>query len=161
MTERSYEGDAIVVHWNSELCIHTARCLRALPEVFDNQARPWVTVGAAGADEIARAVQQCPTAALTYTRTDGAAGEATPDVTTVTPLPNGPLLVRGALEVKDVDGATFLTSPRAALCRCGASQNQPFCDRSHVRTRFRDNPRVVPEERAAAECPDDVAVEPD
>ncbi len=157
MVQRDYASDAIVVHWNSELCIHTARCLQALPGVFDTSARPWIDVGNASADDIAAAIEQCPSGALTYTRTDGRPGEQRDRVTTVLPLPNGPLLVRGSLEVRDVDGETFLAGPRASLCRCGASQNQPFCDRSHVRIRFRDNPRVVGEERANAQSPDDVA----
>lgn len=154
MAKRSYESESIVVIWNSELCIHTAKCLKALPEVFDNKARPWVNVEAADADAIARAVESCPTAALTYERRDGAPGEVPDGVTTVVPRPNGPLLVRGSLEVQDVAGDVFLVSPRAALCRCGASQNQPFCDRSHVRVRFRDNPRAVSADRADAESPE-------
>ena len=40
MVKRSYRTDEIVVHWNSELCIHTAICLNALPHVFNVQAIP-------------------------------------------------------------------------------------------------------------------------
>lgn len=156
MAERTYESESIAVHWNSTLCIHSARCLKALPEVFDAKARPWVRIEAADADAIARAVEQCPTAALTYTRLDGAAGETAPETTTVVPRPNGPLLLRGRLEVNDVDGETFLVGPRAALCRCGASQNQPFCDLSHKRIGFEDNPRVVSPTRSDAENPQQV-----
>ncbi len=156
MARRSYRSDSIVVHWDSELCIHTGRCLAALPQVFDTSARPWVSIEAAGADEIARAVERCPSAALTYERLDGGPDEAIPVVTSVVPIPDGPLSLRGRLEVKDVDGATFLVAPRATLCRCGASQNQPFCDRSHAKIGFRDNPRVIGPERTQAESPGEV-----
>src|SRR2546430_17612683 len=49
---------------------------------------------------------------------------------------NGPLLVRGRVDVKHEDG-TVETLPRAALCRCGQSANKPFCDKTHLRTGFR------------------------
>ena len=155
MAKRTYSTDSIEVYWNSELCIHSGRCLKALPQVFDTRVRPWVNVEAASADEIGAAIDTCPTGALMYARTDGAPGEALPPVTTIVPKPNGPNYVRGSLEVRDAQGETFLVGPRAALCRCGASENQPFCDRSHVRIRFRDTPRVVAPERAEAESPDD------
>lgn len=153
MVKRTYTTASIEVHWNSKLCIHSAHCLEALPRVFDTRVRPWVNVTAATADEIAAAIETCPTGALTYSRADGAPGEAMPPVTTVVPMPNGPNYVRGSLEVKDADGETSLVGPRAALCRCGASENQPFCDRSHVRIRFRDNPKVVAPDRGDADAP--------
>ena len=35
MSRRSYETDRIRVYWDSSKCIHTARCINALPQVFD------------------------------------------------------------------------------------------------------------------------------
>ena len=49
MVERSYRADKITVRWNSELCIHTAVCLNALPQVFDVKARPWIAIEDASA----------------------------------------------------------------------------------------------------------------
>lgn len=60
------------MHWDSARCIHSANCLRNLPQVFDVRRRPWVRVDNATADEIAAAVDTCPSRALTYTRLDGA-----------------------------------------------------------------------------------------
>jgi CDGSH-type Zn-finger protein len=54
----------------------------------------------------------------------------------VTPLPNGPLLVSGNLEVVSGTGRTVLRTRKAAFCRCGASANKPFCDGSHARVGF-------------------------
>jgi CDGSH-type Zn-finger protein/uncharacterized Fe-S cluster protein YjdI len=56
----------------------------------------------------------------------------------VTPAPNGPLLVSGAMEILSGTGRSVLRTERAALCRCGASQNKPFCDGSHVKVGFTD-----------------------
>lgn len=43
----------------------------------------------------------------------------------------GPLYLRGEIELTDARGETTAIGPRAALCRCGASENKPFCDLSH------------------------------
>jgi CDGSH-type Zn-finger protein len=56
--------------------------------------------------------------------------------TTVEPRQNGPLFVRGRLRIVDEDGRLIREETRAALCRCGASGNKPFCDGSHRRIGF-------------------------
>lgn len=73
MATRDYEGDGIVVHWRSEQCIHSGRCVAGSPAVFDAKATPWVRPEGATADEIAATIDTCPSGALSYTRTDGAA----------------------------------------------------------------------------------------
>lgn len=47
------------------------------------------------------------------------------------PLPNGPLQVKGALEVVSGTGRTINKVTETYLCRCGASKNKPYCDGSH------------------------------
>lgn len=156
MTKRTYPGADITVLWDSERCIHTAICLRTLPAVFDLDQRPWIDVAGADADTIAAAVERCPTGALRYARADGSRDE-TPDVpTTVVARPNGPLFVRGDIEVRNTAGEVVAHETRLALCRCGSSQNQPFCDLSHRRIGFRDNRRLVTDERATALSPVDI-----
>jgi CDGSH-type Zn-finger protein len=50
----------------------------------------------------------------------------------ITPYPNGPYLVRGTVEITDVDGEVIGARRKTiALCRCGASQTKPFCDGTH------------------------------
>ena len=122
MVERSYHADDITVRWNSELCIHTAICLNALPQVFNTAARPWIAIEGASAAEIAGAVEKCPTGALTYERTDGTPGEQAPSQTTIIPWPNGPLMVRGEIAVRDAKGNQFTAGPRFTLCRCGPAR---------------------------------------
>ncbi len=48
-------------------------------------------------------------------------------------LDNGPLLVKGeGICIKDGEGNEFATEgATVALCRCGGSNNKPFCDGSH------------------------------
>ena len=160
MTKRTFSSDAISVHWESERCIHTAICLNALPQVFDLQRRPWIKAGAEDAATVAAAVERCPTGALTYERHDGAIGEQPREPVSVVPWPNGPLMVRGAVEVIDAKGELFATGNRMTLCRCGHSQNQPFCDLSHRAARFRNNPRVIRPDRDTAESPTDISRDP-
>src|SRR5262245_24308325 len=127
---RRYEGEGIAVLWEPGLCIHTANCIRNLPEVFVPTNRPWVDVTKANAEAIAEAVRSCPTGALRYERTDGAPQEEAPGEVTVVPQRDGPLFVRGSFQVIDAEGNVVRSVTRAALCRCGFSENKPFCDNS-------------------------------
>jgi CDGSH-type Zn-finger protein len=49
----------------------------------------------------------------------------------VTALENGPLMVEGNFILKGVDGVKLSTMDKVFLCRCGKSENKPFCDGSH------------------------------
>ena len=51
---------------------------------------------------------------------------------------SGPLWVRGGVEVLSADGEAYPTRNRQTLCRCGASQNKPFCDGTHAEIAFSD-----------------------
>ncbi len=52
--------------------------------------------------------------------------------TTVTVYPDGPLVVRGAVQIAHADGTVIeQTGPAVALCRCGRSALKPFCDGNH------------------------------
>ncbi len=151
MVTKDYARPEITVHWDSSRCIHTAICLRALPEVFDVGRRPWIDVDAAPAEAVAEAVMRCPTGALRFTATTGS--EPTPGTTTMRPVRGGPMVVRGDVEIVDAEGTTIARETRVTLCRCGNSRNQPFCDNSHRRIGF-DEPDI--RARAAVQAPDEI-----
>jgi uncharacterized Fe-S cluster protein YjdI len=134
MAVREYATDEIVVEWRPRLCYHSQNCVRALPLVFDKERRPWIDPTLASADEIEDAVERCPSGALRIRRLHGA-GRPAPTEVEITPDPNGPLLVRGPIRVVKPDG-TEENVTRAAFCRCGNSENKPFCDGSHRRCGF-------------------------
>lgn len=140
--KRTYSTDAIAVHWDSGRCIHTGWCSDALVSVFNPEQRPWIQLDEGELDAIVAVVERCPSGALTYTRQDGGPGEEPEVPATIIPWPNGPYHVRGSFEVTDRHGKTFDTAPRATLCRCGQSDNHPFCDLSHREAEFRSYPRV-------------------
>jgi CDGSH-type Zn-finger protein len=57
---------------------------------------------------------------------------------TITPYPDGPLIVRGEISLTDAQGAPIERHRRTiALCRCGMSTIKPFCDGTHKATGFR------------------------
>ncbi len=156
MAKRTYESDGIRVFWNSERCIHSAVCLNLLPEVFDVGRRPWVDVAGATADAIAGTILRCPSGALAFERLDGGAQEQAPAQAVIRADPDGPNLVHGDVTIYDGGGNLVARGPRVALCRCGASQNQPFCDTSHRRIGFHDDPAVIARHRDEAESPEGV-----
>jgi CDGSH-type Zn-finger protein len=52
--------------------------------------------------------------------------------------PNGSIRVEGDFEISDAEGKAFGLGGRTAigLCRCGHSENKPFCDGSHRKMGF-------------------------
>lgn len=57
---------------------------------------------------------------------------------TITPCPNGPLLVRGDMQIVGDDGSAVPRTRRTvALCRCGVSMIKPYCDGTHKAIDFR------------------------
>jgi CDGSH-type Zn-finger protein len=55
----------------------------------------------------------------------------------VTPVVDGPLQVTGNLEICSGTGRTVARTENVRLCRCGGSNNKPFCDGTHARIGFR------------------------
>jgi uncharacterized Fe-S cluster protein YjdI len=120
---KRYVGERIEVTYDAARCRHAAECLRGLPAVFDVTRRPWIEPDAADAEELAAVIRRCPTGALHYSLADGPP-EAPVSPTRVRLPAGGPVLIAGDLEIDGVK------ETRAALCRCGSSQDQPFCDGS-------------------------------
>jgi CDGSH-type Zn-finger protein/uncharacterized Fe-S cluster protein YjdI len=132
---REYESDDIVVRFDIKRCIHAGECVKRLPGVFERDRKPWVDPSQAHADAVAEVIAQCPSGALTYGRKDGGAEEAPVERNYVRVVADGPIYVRGDIELHAPDGVTRHT--RVALCRCGAAHNKPHCDNSHRDVGFR------------------------
>lgn len=65
----------------------------------------------------------------------GRGGGEEEGVLEVSPTRNGPVILRGPVEVRPAEGDSEFVGA-AALCRCGRSANKPFCDGSHTAARF-------------------------
>jgi CDGSH-type Zn-finger protein/uncharacterized Fe-S cluster protein YjdI len=133
---RQYHGENIEVTWSDKRCIHAAECLGRLGVVFDTGRKPWILPDAASADQVAQTITHCPSGALHFTRKDGGPEETPDAVNSISPDTDGPLYVRGDIVVETSDGEILLKEMRLALCRCGASKNKPFCDKSHEEIGF-------------------------
>ncbi len=148
---KTYSSSEIDVHYDIPRCFHARECVHGLPNVFDPDRQPWIDPTQRTADEIAEVVLRCPAGALKYERKDGGAAETAPETNTVTVAPDGPLYLRGAIELVAADGALVLKDMRLALCRCGASKNKPLCDAAHEGVGFSD-PAVLGELKKKVEA---------
>ena len=151
----TYPGEQVTIFDNRGICQHSGLCSDRLATAFRTKQEPFVAPSGARMDELVRAVRDCPSGALSlafdqveardlvdWHGTREQAIEITQD---------GPYRVTGSLPLTDAAGADV---PRAAgssrehyaLCRCGHSQNKPFCSGMHWYIDFRD-----PVRRAGAE----------
>ncbi|MCL6294237.1 (4Fe-4S)-binding protein [Jejuia spongiicola] len=134
---KEYSNGETTVVWEAEKCIHSAICAKGLPEVFQPRDRPWVKIDGADTETIINQVKACPSGALRfYMNAEGDESSETLE-TKVEVLENGPLLVYGTLKVTHKDGSSETKNKTTAFCRCGASNNKPFCDGAHVKEDFK------------------------
>jgi uncharacterized Fe-S cluster protein YjdI len=136
ITKKYSNGDITVV-WQPHICVHSTICFRGLPNVFDPRKRPWITPENTDNESLMKQIDACPSGALSYLRNHEA--HQTEEISTETIVEttkNGPLLVFGNISIKDADGNLTKQHKVTALCRCGASENKPFCDGSHVKVGF-------------------------
>ena len=65
-SEKIYTNGEMTVIWKPGVCLHSAKCVQGLGEVFNVSARPWINMDGAGTDRIVKQVDQCPSGALSY-----------------------------------------------------------------------------------------------
>jgi uncharacterized Fe-S cluster protein YjdI len=134
--KKEYSNGEVTVVWQPKVCMHSGICFRGLPSVFQPKVRPWIIIEAASTEDIVNQVKACPSGALSYYM--NAEGDKTAETleTKVEVLNNGPLLVYGTLKVTHKDGREEIKNKTTAFCRCGASNNKPYCDGTHVKHNF-------------------------
>jgi len=125
-------GKKVVLRFEGARCIHARHCVLGRPDVFvPNVSGEWIHPDAATPAEAAELAHLCPSGAITYERLDGEPNESAPRVNTARVRENGPLALHAPLRLGERS-----IGFRATLCRCGASQNKPFCDGSHTAAGF-------------------------
>jgi len=136
--KREYSNGEVTVVWEAKKCTHSGICAKGLPDVFRPRLRPWVKIDAAKTDAIINQVKRCPSGALSfYMNNEKVTVEVETTNTKVEVLENGPLLVYGTLKVTHKDGSEETKNKTTAFCRCGASNNKPFCDGAHIKESFK------------------------
>jgi CDGSH-type Zn-finger protein/truncated hemoglobin YjbI/soluble cytochrome b562/ferredoxin len=143
----TYVGQQVTILDNRGTCQHSGLCTDRLATVFHFDTDPFVTPSGGRMDEIIRAVRDCPSGALSYA-IDGV--EARDDVDyhatrepAIEVSKDGPYRITGGIPLTDADGNDVVRNEGAsrehyALCRCGHSQNKPFCSGMHWYVEFRD-----------------------
>ncbi|PZX55797.1 (4Fe-4S)-binding protein [Algoriphagus chordae] len=135
---KEYSNGEVTITWEPHKCIHSKNCIAGLATVFNFESRPWVNADGASTEAIVKQIDKCPSAALGYYFAEQKE-KSTGDVMAeqlVEAIPNGPLMVYGNLKVKLPNGHITNQSKVSAFCRCGASQNKPFCDGTHKKINF-------------------------
>lgn len=139
--KKEYSTGEVTVYWRSELCIHSANCIMALPGVFNTRKRPWINVNGGSTKEIIETVDTCPSRALTYlknpkykTQRLKKKSKKTAKFARVQLINDGPYMVSGNFIIRDANKKKVKVETEVvALCSCGASKNKPFCDATHLR----------------------------
>jgi len=143
----TYDGQQVTVLDNRGICQHSGFCTDRLATVFHLDKEPFVSASGGRMDEIIRAVRACPSGALGLAL-DGKRAQDEVDHhgsrrPRVEVSRDGPYRVTGGIELVDHTGAAVARNAGAslehyALCRCGHSQNKPFCSGRHWYVGFRD-----------------------
>jgi CDGSH-type Zn-finger protein/truncated hemoglobin YjbI len=143
----TYPGQQVTIIDNRGLCQHSGFCTDRLPAVFRTGREPFVAPSGGRMDEIIRAVLDCPSGALSLAIEQREAremvdwgGRREPAIEVTR---DGPYRITGGVALTGPDGQQVARNAGAsrehcALCRCGHSQNKPFCSGMHWYVGFRD-----------------------
>jgi len=140
--EKYYSNNEITVTWKPDVCIHSTNCWKTSLKIFNPKRIPWIDMDAGTTEEIIKIVNNCPSGALSYKRekkmSEQKAQPAQSPETKLTVQVNkgGPYLVKGKFVFVGTDGKEEVKEGSIALCRCGASNNKPFCDGTHRKIGF-------------------------
>jgi uncharacterized Fe-S cluster protein YjdI len=157
---RKYRNDDITVFWKPSACVHASYCYRELIEVFDPSRRPWVDMNGSTTEKIIEVVNLCPTEALARKWNDeernGSVGNdqsnhinfRRPELMNISEpaseerpvsvkiMADGPIVLKGNFTLIYDSNTKEVNDSIISLCRCGASDHQPFCDGRHRKISF-------------------------
>ena len=135
--KKEYTNGELTIVWEPKTCIHSGECVKALPNVYNPNEKPWIKIDKASTEELKAQIMKCPSGALSYYMNDENNKESETMETKIEIMENGPLLVYGTLKITDKDGQTETKNKTTAFCRCGQSHNKPYCDGAHKKADFR------------------------
>jgi len=132
--KKEYSNGELTVVWKPDLCIHAGECVKQLPNVYKPKEKPWINLKNEGTEALIKQISTCPSGALTYYLNENKLSqkiEESAEPIEFTVFKNGPLMVKGNIKIKGIDGKEEFRQKSTAFCRCGASENKPFCDGKH------------------------------
>ncbi len=141
----AYKGQQAEIFDNRGICAHSGFCTDRLASVFHAGKEPFITPSGGRLDEIMQAVRACPSGALSY-GLDGMESRAhvdQPRTAAIEVSKDGPYRITGGIRLvdeagNDVPRAEGSSREHYSLCRCGHSQNKPFCSGMHWYVKFAD-----------------------
>lgn len=138
---KNYVGKEITIHDNRKICSHAAECVNNLQSVFNLNSRPWINPDAAKIDEIINTIRKCPSGALSYSIDGVEYRDQNDRKPMVMVSKDGPYLITGGIDLigDNIQLAEGFSKEHFTLCRCGASNNKPFCDGMHRTINFKDD----------------------
>jgi CDGSH-type Zn-finger protein len=138
---KSYTVNKITIHDNRKICSHAAECVNNLPSVFQLNARPWINPAGAEMEEIINTIRKCPSGALSYSINGVEYKDHDERKPIVTVSKDGPYVITGGIDLigDNIQFAEGSSREHYTLCRCGASNNKPFCDGMHKVISFKDD----------------------
>jgi CDGSH-type Zn-finger protein/truncated hemoglobin YjbI len=141
----TYVGTAVTIFDNRGICAHSGFCTDRLSSAFHVGKDPFVVPNGARMDDIIRAVRSCPSGALSYAIGPIEARNQVDQARkpSIEVSKDGPYRITGGIEIKDGQGndevrVTGASREHYSLCRCGHSQNKPFCSGMHWYVNFHD-----------------------
>ena len=127
-----YQGAGITMTDDESLCAGYQYC--------DRHGGVWREIAATADPEVRQRLQEqvanCPSGRLQYMLAGSSAPVEKPYPPTIAAVPDGPLWVLGGVPVEAPDGFVYEVRNRQLLCRCGESNNKPFCDGTHEKIGF-------------------------
>jgi len=131
-----FVGKEITVVDDVGLCAHAGECVAGSPATFFTKeaGRRVSHPDATPTEQVIATIRRCPSGSLLY-KFQGELEHAYSADSDVQVEKNGPLHVHQAKLNGEAQPATH---DHYTLCRCGASQNKPFCDGMHAKIKFRD-----------------------
>jgi CDGSH-type Zn-finger protein len=129
-----YEGDGLTLDDDLTLCTQAGYCGDRFENVWAMIER---AADPATRERIRTMSRLCPSGRIRTRLPDEGPDE--PDLpVSIAAIEDGPLWVRGGIEVVGAEGEPYEVRNRQTLCRCGSSGNKPFCDGTHNQVGFKD-----------------------
>ena len=125
------EGNGISMTDDGSLCEHAGFCGTRFTNVWTMMK---LTKDPEVRERARRMIANCPSGRLGFgPGHEELEPQFEPSLATIK---DGPLWVRGGIELEADDGFVYEKLNRMTLCRCGRSSNKPYCDGSHKNAGF-------------------------
>ena len=130
-------GQTVTISYTPVLCTHAAQCQARASAVFNPKEKPWIQPENGNLTEILDVISACPSGALRVSLGEADPKHMTNGDVSITVEKNGPYHVTNIALDAEFNGVGA-SRAKYSLCRCGLSNNKPFCDGSHHDAKWTD-----------------------